>query len=84
VAVPIAMPSPLWLLVLPQHPYQHRPERPVPLAVNQEFAHDATPCDGVFGHLEDCQHCVAAQRPERIQALTELALELLPVHGIGR
>jgi hypothetical protein len=37
VAVPVGMPSPLTHLALPQHADQHRPERPVLLAVDQEL-----------------------------------------------
>jgi hypothetical protein len=37
VAVPIAMPSPLSPLALPQHAVEHGSERPVLLAVDQEL-----------------------------------------------
>jgi hypothetical protein len=42
VSVPIAMPSPLPPLALSQHPDQHRSERPVLLAVDQQLGEDAT------------------------------------------
>ena len=41
-AVPIAMPSPLSPLVLPQYPDEHRSKGSVLLAVDQEFGEGAT------------------------------------------
>ena len=42
VAVPIAMPSSLSPLVLTQHADKHRPQRPILLAVDQQFGQGAS------------------------------------------
>ena len=74
------MPSPLSALVLPQHPDQHRPERPVLLAVDQqlgecpalgiapEISYPVGPLE--VGEHEDVAQLGAGSRPEGVQAFT--------------
>jgi hypothetical protein len=78
-------------LRLPQHANQHRPERPVLLAVDQEFGEGATlrvapelsdPVGPVeVGEHEDVEQLGASGRRERAQAFTKSALELVGPHA---
>ena len=74
-------------LRLPEHPYQHRPERPVLLAVDQELGEGPalrmTPelADSLgaleVGEHQDVEQLDARSGAERVQALSESALELV-------
>jgi hypothetical protein len=78
-------------LGLPQHPNQHRAKRLVLLAVDQELAERAAlgvapELSDPVGSLEVRQHEDVEQlglgsRPERVEALTKPALELVGSHG---
>jgi hypothetical protein len=67
-------------LVLPQHPDQHRRERPILLAVDQQFGEGATlrvdpelsdPDNPVeVGQHEDVEHLGAGSGAEGVEALT--------------
>src|SRR4029450_3003310 len=77
----------------PQHPNQHRARRLVLLAVDQELGERAAlrvapELTDTVGSLEVRQHEDVEQpgpgsRPERVQALTNPALELVGSHGLG-
>jgi hypothetical protein len=79
---------------LPQHADEHSPKNPVLLAVDQQLAEraglgvapvGADPIGSLeVGEHEDVEQLGAGSRTEGDQALTELALDLLQVHGIGR
>jgi hypothetical protein len=76
---------------LAQHPDQHRPERPVLLAVDQELGEGsalwvAPELSDPVGSLEVRQHQDAEQfgagsRTEGVEAFTEAALEFVWTHG---
>jgi hypothetical protein len=84
----VAPPTALTLL---QHPDQHRPERPVLLAVDQKLGEGAAlrvgpeladplgPPEG--REHEDVEQLGAGSRPEGVQAGTESAIELVGSHG---
>ena len=73
-------------LALPQHPDQHRPERPVLLAVDQQLGEGAAlrvapeladPVGSLeVGEHQDVEQLGAGSRPEGVQALLEPALDL--------
>jgi hypothetical protein len=81
------------LLILPQHPDEHRPQRPVLLAVDQELGErprlrvPPELADPVYplevGEQEDVEEFGAWSRPERVEALTEFALDVLQVQQSG-
>jgi hypothetical protein len=82
------------VLALPQHADEHRSERPVLLAVDQELGEGAAlrvppeladPVGSLeVGERQDVEQLGAGSRPEGVEAFTELSLELLEVHGTGR
>ena len=79
---------------LPQHPDEHRPERPVFLAVDQQLGERPRPgvpvelADPVgaveVGQRQDVEQLCAGSGTEGIEAFTELSLDLLLVHGTRR
>jgi hypothetical protein len=85
------MPSPLSSLVLAQHADEHRPKRPILLAVDQEFGEGATlrvapelsdPVGSLeVGQHEDVEQLGAGSRAKRIETLPELALEFIGARG---
>jgi hypothetical protein len=82
-------------IALSQHPHQHRPKGPVLLAVDQELGEGAalrvaSVLADPVGSFEvrehqDVEQLGAGSGTEGgVYALTQLALEVLQVHGIGR
>ena len=79
-------------VALPQHPDEHRPERPVLLAVDQELGE--RPRLGVpveltdpvgpleVGEHQDVEKLPAGSGTEGVETLTQDPLELLEVHGV--
>jgi hypothetical protein len=77
-------------LALPQHPDQHRPERPILLAVDQELGEGATlrmapdladPVGAVeVAEPEDVEQLGAGSGAEGVEALPESALQLVGTH----
>jgi hypothetical protein len=82
------------LATLPQHPDEHRSERTVLLAVDQklrecaalrvapELADPVGPLE--VGEHQDVEKLGAGSGTEGVEAFTELTLDLVEVHGIGR
>ena len=78
-------------LSLPQHPDEHRSERPVLLAVDQQLGEGAALrvapelADLVgaveVGEHEDVEQLGAKSGPEGVEALTEPAFQLVRPHG---
>jgi hypothetical protein len=81
----------LLALSLPQHPDQHRPERPILFAVDQQLGEGprlrvppelADPVGALeVGEQQDVEQLGAGSGTEGVESLTELTLEL-QVHGI--
>jgi hypothetical protein len=77
-------------LSLPQHPNRHRAKRLVLLAVDQELGERAAPgvpqnspirsARSKSGGMRTCSSSALGSRPERVQALTKPALELVGSH----
>ena len=73
------------------HPDEHRPERPILLAVDQELGEGPTlwvapeladPVGSLeVGEHQDVEQLGAGSRTEGVQALPEAALELIGTHG---
>mgnify|MGYP003401698248 CR=1 FL=1 len=76
-----------------QHPDQHRSERPILLAVDQELGErprlwgppvGPDPVGAIeVGQHQDVKQFRTGSWPEGIEAFTELTLDLLQVHGVG-
>jgi hypothetical protein len=76
---------------LPQHAYQHRPEHPILLAVDQQLGEGpalrvgpelADPVGTLeVGKHEDVEKLGASRRREGLEALPERVLHLLEDHG---
>ena len=81
-------------VTLSQHPDQHRPQRPILLAVDQELGEGAglriapelpDPVGTVeVGEHQDVEELGAGGRTEGVESFTQFALDVLEVHGIGR
>jgi len=79
------------LLALPQHADEHRPERPILLAVDQQFCEGATlrvapeladPIGSLeVGEHQDVEKLGAGSGAERVEACLETALEFVGAHG---
>ena len=75
-----------------QHPDQYRPERPIYLAVDQQFGEGAAlgvapeladPLGSLeIGKHQDVEQLGAGSGTERVQALTKLSLDLFRPHGM--
>jgi len=85
------MTEPKLAVGLPQHPDEHRPERPILLAVDEEFGEGAAlrvapeltdpvgPLE--VGEHQDVEQLGAGSGTERIETLPQLLLELIRTHG---
>jgi hypothetical protein len=83
-----------WTLGLPQHPDEHRPQRPVVLAIDQELGKGATlriapelsdPVGSLeVGEHEDVEQLGAGSRTERVQAFSDSALQFVDRGAVSR